>query len=175
MSGYTQLTQGQRYQVEALYKAGHNQTMIANILAIHKSTVSRELQRNQGFRSYRPKQAHNKAMQRRHEKPKTFIPLTTWVMVDALIKQDWSPEQISGRLFEEQGISISHEWIYLHIYKDKRQGGDLHKHLRCQKNGVNVMANKTAGDVSLIASALSNALLLLPRNPDSAFGKAIRL
>jgi len=24
MSGYTQLTQGQRYQVEALYKAGHN-------------------------------------------------------------------------------------------------------------------------------------------------------
>jgi IS30 family transposase len=41
-------------------------------------------------------------------------------MVDALIKQDWSPEQISGRLYEEQGISISHEWIYLNIYKDKR-------------------------------------------------------
>ena len=54
-------------------------------------------------------------------------------MVNALIKQDWSPEQISGRLYDEQEISISHEWIYLHIYKDKRQGGDLHKHLRCQK------------------------------------------
>jgi hypothetical protein len=34
MSGYTQLTQGQRFQVEALYKAGHNQTMIANVLAV---------------------------------------------------------------------------------------------------------------------------------------------
>ena len=72
-------------------------------------------------------------MQRRHEKPRTHIPLATWVMVDALIKQDWSPKQIFGRLYEERGISISHECIYLYIYKDKRQGRDLHKHLRCQK------------------------------------------
>ena len=54
-------------------------------------------------------------------------------MVNALVKQDWSPEQISSRLYDEQEISISHEWIYNHIYKDKRQGGDLHKHLRYQK------------------------------------------
>ena len=74
MSGYTQLTQGQRYQVEALYKAGHNQTMIANILTVHKSTISRELRRNRGLRGYRPKQAHAKAMQRRHEKLKTHPP-----------------------------------------------------------------------------------------------------
>ena len=128
MRVYTQLTQVQRYQVEALYKAGHNQTMIANILTVHKSTISRELRRNRGLRGYRPKQAHAKAMQRRHEKLKTHIPLTTWVVVNTLIEQDWSPEQISGRLYEEQGVSISHEWIYLHIY-----GGALHKHLRCQK------------------------------------------
>ena len=128
MRVYTQLTQVQRYQVEALYKGGHNQTMIANILTVHKSTISRELRRNRGLRGYRPKQAHAKAMQRRHEKLKTHIPLTTWVVVNTLIEQDWSPEQISGRLYEEQGVSISHEWIYLHIY-----GGALHKHLRCQK------------------------------------------
>ena len=36
-------------------------------------------------------------------------------------------------MYEEQRISISHECIYLYIYKDKRQGRDLHKHLRCQK------------------------------------------
>ena len=41
MRVYTQLTQVQRYQVEALYKVGHNQTMIANILTVHKSTISR--------------------------------------------------------------------------------------------------------------------------------------
>ena len=77
MSGYTQLTQGQRYQAEALYKADHNQTMIANVLTVDKSTISRELRRNRGLRGYRPKQAHEKAMQRRHEKLKTHIPLTT--------------------------------------------------------------------------------------------------
>ena len=62
MSVYTQLTQGQRYQVEALYKVGHNQTMIANILTVHKSTIIQELRRNRGLRGYRPKQAHAKAM-----------------------------------------------------------------------------------------------------------------
>lgn len=30
-------------------------------------------------------------------------------------------------------MAISHESIYLHVYQDKRRGGDLHKHLRCQK------------------------------------------
>jgi IS30 family transposase len=58
---------------------------------------------------------------------------STWAMVNSLIKHDWSSEQISGRLFKEQDISISHESIYLHIYQDKYQGGNLHKHLRCQK------------------------------------------
>jgi IS30 family transposase len=96
-------------------------------------------------------------------------------MVNALIKQDWSPEQISGRLYDEQRISISHECIYRHIYKDKRQGGGLHKHLRCQKQRRNVMANKTAEDVSSTVSALKNAQLSLTVNPESATGKAIRL
>ena len=113
-------------------------------------------------------------MQRRHEKPKTRIPLTTRVLVEDRIKQDWSPEQISGRLFMEQGVSISHEWIYLPIYRDKHQGGDLHKHLRCQKrNGASVMASRIAGDASPTASALMTAPLSQTINPASVTGKAI--
>ena len=133
MSGYAQLTQGQRYQIEALLKTGHNQTMIAKVLSVHKSTISRELKRNHGLRGYRPKQAQEKATMRQYEKFQPRISPSTWSLVNSLIKQDWSPEQISGRLFKEQGISVSHESIYLHIYQDKYQGGDLHKHLRCQK------------------------------------------
>lgn len=53
--------------------------------------------------------------------------------MEVLIRLDWSPEQASGRLYQEQGIKISPEWIYLYIYTDKAQGGDLHKHLRGQK------------------------------------------
>ena len=44
-----------------------------------------------------------------------------------------SPEQASQRLALEGWLSISHESIYLHIYADKRRGGDLCRHLRCQK------------------------------------------
>ena len=44
-----------------------------------------------------------------------------------------SPEQASQRLVLEGGLQISHESIYLHIYADKRRGGDLWRHLRCQK------------------------------------------
>ena len=133
MRVYTQLTQGQRYQIEALLKTGHNQTMIAKVLSVHKSTISRELKRNHGLRGYRPKQAQEKATLRQYEKFQPRICPSTWSLVDSLIQQDWSPEQVAGRLFKEQGISVSHERIYLHIYQDKYQGGDLHKHLRCQK------------------------------------------
>ena len=84
MSGYAQLTHGQRYQIEALLKTGHNQTMIAKVLSVHKSTVSRELKRNRGLRGYRPKQAQERAIMRRCEKLKARIPLTAWVLVDGL-------------------------------------------------------------------------------------------
>ncbi len=49
-------------------------------------------------------------------KSKNRIVSANWDLVDDLIKQDWSPEQISGRLFTEQDISLSHERIYLPIY-----------------------------------------------------------
>jgi IS30 family transposase len=43
---------------------------------------------------------------------------------------DWSPQQIAGWLKNNQGIAISHERIYQHIWTDKRRGGTLYKHLR---------------------------------------------
>jgi IS30 family transposase len=43
---YTQLTREQRYQIHALLKMEHSQTEIADALGVHRSTISRELQRN---------------------------------------------------------------------------------------------------------------------------------
>lgn len=50
-----------------------------------------------------------------------------------MLKQDWSPEQVSGALKQQGQPSASHERIYQHISADKLNGGDLYKHLRCQK------------------------------------------
>jgi IS30 family transposase len=44
-----------------------------------------------------------------------------------LLNEKLSPEQISAQL------EISHETIYKHVYVNKSLGGDLYRHLRCQK------------------------------------------
>ena len=93
MRQYTQLTQEQRYQIYALMKAGHNQTETARILEVHKSTISRELRRNRGLRGYRPQQAERLAVTRRQGKAKVRIQPDHWDWVEALLREDWSPEQ----------------------------------------------------------------------------------
>jgi IS30 family transposase len=44
-----------------------------------------------------------------------------------LLRLQWSPEQIAGKL------QVSHESLYLHVYADKAHGGTLWKKLRSQK------------------------------------------
>ena len=130
---YTQLTQEERYQIHALLKAGLDQTEIAMILKRHKSTISREIRRNSGLRGYRPKQAQRLADERRQARVKPRISTSSWSTVERLLREDWSPEQISLWLKEEFNVAISHEWIYQFILQDKAAGGDLYRHLRCQK------------------------------------------
>jgi len=132
MRTYHQLTQAQRYQIYALRKTRHSLAEIAEVLGVHKSSVSRELKRNRGQRGYRPQRAHELALERR-AKTVSRITAKLWAEVERLLRQDWSPEQISGRLQHEQGIQISHEWIYQYVLADQRAGGDLYQHLRCQK------------------------------------------
>jgi len=131
---YTQLTQEQRYHIWALKKAGFNQTDIAHQVGVHKSTISRELRRNTGQRGYRPKQAHSLATSRQQERARIpHITTATWEMVEDGLRQEWSPEQVSGWLWRQHQVRVSHERIYQYVYDDKRTGGTLHTHLRCQK------------------------------------------
>jgi len=131
MKTHKQLTLGQRYQIAALKKAGNSNKEIAKIVETSEATISRELKRNTGKRGYRPKQAHIKALWRKQNATKA-IKMTAKVilLVNAQIRFDLSPEQVSGWLLEQHGIQFSHERIYQHIWADKRNGGDLYTHLR---------------------------------------------
>ena len=129
---YNQLTQCQRYQIYALLKSDHNQTEIAETIGVDKSTISREVRRNRGQRGYQPKQAQRKAINRRKRDRRCIQP-QIWAWIEGKIQEDWSPEQISLWMRKYKENSVSHEWIYQYIYADKRAGGNLHKHLRCQK------------------------------------------
>ena len=133
MSHYTQLTREERYQISALKAAGHDQIEIAKVIGRHKSTISRELTRNRGLRGYRPKQADNLAVNRRQDKSTHRIAPESWSRVELLLREYWSPEQISSWLRYEENINVSPEWIYQYILRDKQSGGALYKYLRCQK------------------------------------------
>ena len=53
-----------------------------------------------------------------------------WERVEELLREEWSPEQVSGHLRLKRELAISHETIYRHIWRDLRSGGTLHEHLR---------------------------------------------
>jgi len=128
---YKQLTLEQRYQIYGLLHTNLSKSEISRRSGIHKSTLYRELKRNGGLRGYRARQAAQKAERRRQQASK-HIRFTDTVKerVEHYLKEDWSPEQISGTLAEREKIHISHETIYQHVWADKYAGGTLFKHLR---------------------------------------------
>lgn len=125
---YKHLSQTERYQIHSLMKANQSVSQIATQLGRHKSTISRELGRNEGWRGYRPKQACELALSRSHGS-RNAREVAPWVKREAevLLSLQWSPEQVSARL------PVSHETLYQHVYADKAKGGELWKNLRCQK------------------------------------------
>ena len=129
MANYQRLTQEERYQIWALHRTGKAIRKIARELNRSPSTVSRELRRNRSLRGYRPKQAHKLAMQRRYRGGNRRCDERLWQQVEQLLKQDWSPEQISLWL-RQQDMLISHTWIYRYIWQDRAAGGALYRHLR---------------------------------------------
>ena len=127
---YRQLTQQQRYQIQACEEAGFSQTDMAIQVGCNKSTISRELKRCKAER-YNAETAHNSAMKARRsaDKATRFTPVL-WQLIMGQLARDWSPGAIAGRMtLEHCKGSISHETIYQWIYRDKKVGGHAHRYL----------------------------------------------
>lgn len=151
--GYTHLTADERYHIDELLRQGFAQNHIAKALGRSASCISRELCRNKGMRGWRPHQAHEKAkaklMARGKANAKKINDSAWQYAVDKLKTEQWSPEQIHGRLKKEKLPSISHESIYQRVLADKLSGGDLHTHLRCQKKRKKRYGSTMAGRGSI--------------------------
>jgi IS30 family transposase len=131
---YKHLTREERYSIEQMRKAGYKQKEIAILLNRSESTISREILRNTGGRGYRHKQADEFANQRRFEsrKRQRFTP-EVQEAVEYYLREDYSPEQVTGFMRRQGEATVSHERIYQHIYSDYDHGGGLFKHLRRQR------------------------------------------
>lgn len=146
--GYHHVTRDIRSQIYALKSTGTSLRKIATIVGKHASSISREIERNTGGRGYRYKQADIKATERRSKAsrtPKKLTPPLIAIIEEKILKEEWSPEQIAGRLEKEGIANISYETIYQHIWKDKRTGGTLHKHLRHNGKKYNKRSSGKAG------------------------------
>lgn len=136
---YTHLTSFERGMLEFLYRAHCSMHFIANELGRSVSTISRELKRNVNARGkYHAVQAQQRYIEERRKCVKPCKLDADSELRDyverTLDEEQWSPEQIANRMRNEHPWShtmqVCYETIYTFIYRDKRKGGDLFKHLR---------------------------------------------
>ena len=117
---YIHLSIEERDKITILRAQGLSLEKIAHALGRNKSTISRELKRNNSpiYNVYLPHKADTRAKERKHKAGKRKglnQPMIEKYVVQKL-KIRWSPEQIAGRLpLDYPGLSISHEAIYQYI------------------------------------------------------------
>ncbi len=149
---YQQLQPEERVTLAALSLQNKSLRDIAQVLARSASTLSRELRRNVGPQGYAADGAKPQAAQRRIEQrpwPKLHPLKSLWLVVQAGLRRQWSPQQISDtlrRMFPDQpDMHVSHETIYTAIYA--QPAGELRRELvKCLRQAKNTRRPRSAGD-----------------------------
>ncbi len=121
---YKQLMIDERDLIAVHHANGFSISEIAGMLNRNKSTISRELTRNgsKSSKIYLSSQAHKRAKNRKKQaamkdelkchKIRNFV--------KNKLKEGWTPQIIAGELaLNPQKLKISHESIYLYIYKKR--------------------------------------------------------
>ncbi len=100
---------------------------IAKELGRSPSSISREITRNLPAEHYQytPRLANERAMKKRRNRGRIERLKNNLIRgyVVSRLKRRWSPEQISGKIKEDLGETISHEAIYQFIYDQIYQKG----------------------------------------------------
>ena len=115
-SHYEQFSLEERCELARRREAGESLRKIASALGRSPASVSRELRRNGSATDYKPAYADEQAAARRWRGSRLERDETLQTDVLSRLAQDWSPQQVSGRLARERGGPvISHESIYRFI------------------------------------------------------------
>jgi IS30 family transposase len=128
-----------QYVISHMVLADFSLRKIGRELGRHHTSISREIARNRPTYAddavYWYDAAEHFAKERRHKarhRRRQHERLVAYVKEK--LKLDWSPEAIAGRLQvdypDNETMRISPETIYRWIYRDTRNKGNLHHHLR---------------------------------------------
>ena len=116
------LTLEERDRIAQLQYQGADQKEIARAIGRSPATISRELRRNRKCDGYYAAQAQREAQRRRQERPlvrKMEDPVINEAVRTGLA-QEWSPEQIAGRLEQQNSDrGVSPQTIYTWIKQDE--------------------------------------------------------
>jgi IS30 family transposase len=108
---------------------------IAGQLGRHRSTIYREIARNEfrevrQYRGYYPVTAEDSARRRRRRQRKLVRDAHLRGHVVEKLELLWSPEQIAGRLkLTGEDGRLCHETIYQFVYSPEGRALELHRHL----------------------------------------------
>jgi len=132
------LTLSEREEISRGVATGRSLRSIAVLLHRAPSTVSREIKRNGGRRTYRANAADQAAWDRAH-RPKTCKLANNRALARIVAKKlqlNWAPRQIAGWLKRhypgDENMQVSHETIYRTLFIQARGAlkKELLKHLR---------------------------------------------
>jgi IS30 family transposase len=139
---YKHLTTEERDLIAVRNAEGRTQEEIAEELRRSPATISRELKRNKSSKGiYLATEADQQAKTRKskaHQRTRIPDEWTRQYIEDRVIQDQWTPEQISGRLkLKYPEHYVSHETIYQYIYNERPELG-LHlprkRHQRLPKS-----------------------------------------
>ena len=174
---YTHLTEQERVCIFHQQMCEFSHAEIGRRLNRHRATIGRELKRFRKhpgwayFRQYFPDSADHLARQRR-SRPRGLRwtkhrPLLAYVL--RKLRQEWSPEQISGRIKEDfpddPRMRVSHPSLYRYLQADRKAGGSLWKRLR---QATNSAENRTDRAHDAAASPIGSASSNVPGRSNPA-------
>lgn len=129
---YSQITDRQRYSIQAHIKDGRTAREISELVGKHISTIYREIGRNGNPKSYNAEEAERKARRRKEHlhRPRTFTPERKREFEALVRERGLSPEQILGYKKKCGEGWVSVETMYAYVRLDRKAGGDLYLHMR---------------------------------------------
>lgn len=134
-NNYKQISQKEREKIYQLKNKGITNSDIAEKLGRDKSTIGRELRRNQHLKlqQYLPDTAERKARKRKAQGRKMPYLVKQPALkkkITRLLKKGWSPDIIAGRLQEQREPYLNQESIYQYIYSLEGRKQNLRQYLR---------------------------------------------
>jgi IS30 family transposase len=166
------LSLAEREEISRGLAAGESMRAIAAGLGRAASTVSREVQRNGGLRNYRAAKAEERAWERAR-RPKRCLLAKNARLRDVLakkLKEDWSPQQISGwlpRQYPNDGaMRVSAETIYRTLFVQAR--GVLKKELLAHlRSGRMMRKSRHASTSGQQRGQIKEAVSIRKRPPEA--------